>query len=111
MKTITFIALLLLGLCASALAETSPAPGLLDPRIRSASYSAEQVYALKGFVGYQTDLQFENGEMFVGLGLGKFRNFLRAEEDQNDEENDENFRCADITKHTSLLCRNTCVVR
>ena len=25
---------------------------------------------LKGFVGYQTDLEFETGETFVGLGAG-----------------------------------------
>jgi type IV secretion system protein VirB9 len=59
-----------LGLWASAFAETSPSPGLLDPRIRQAAYSPEQVYALKGFVGYQTDLEFESGEAFVGLGAG-----------------------------------------
>ena len=51
-------------------AGTSPAPGLLDARIRSATYSADQVYVLKGFVGYQTDLEFEAGEHFVGLGAG-----------------------------------------
>jgi type IV secretion system protein VirB9 len=63
--------LLLIGVFAvSALAETAPAPGLLDARIRSAAYSADDVYVLKGFVGYQTDLEFENGETFVGLGAG-----------------------------------------
>jgi type IV secretion system protein VirB9 len=45
-------------------------PGLLDPRIRSTPYSAEEVYSLTGFVGYQTDLEFETGESFVGLGAG-----------------------------------------
>jgi type IV secretion system protein VirB9 len=55
---------------AAAHAETTPSPGLLDPRIRVAPYSAEQVYRLSGFVGYQTDLQFETGEAFVGLGAG-----------------------------------------
>src|SRR5580704_18916153 len=63
--------LLLMGVFAvSALAETAPAPGLLDARIRVAPYSADQVYVLKGFVGYQTDLEFETGERFVGLGAG-----------------------------------------
>src|ERR1700722_18617301 len=68
MRTIT----LLIGFLftASGFAETLPAPGLLDPRIREAAYSAEQVYRLTGFVGYQTDLQFEAGESFVGLGAG-----------------------------------------
>ena len=53
-----------------ALAETEPSPGLQDPRIRTAAYSADQVYRLMGFVGYQTDLEFEAGETFVGLGAG-----------------------------------------
>jgi type IV secretion system protein VirB9 len=51
-------------------AETTPLPGLLDSRIRAAPYSADQVYVLKGFVGYQTDLEFESGETFLGLGAG-----------------------------------------
>ena len=51
-------------------AETIPAHGAVDPRIRSAPYSPEQVYRLQGFVGYQIDLQFEPGEQFVGLGAG-----------------------------------------
>jgi len=45
-------------------------PGLLDARIRTAAYSEDEVYVLKGFVGYQTDLEFESGETFVGLGAG-----------------------------------------
>jgi len=57
-------------LAARALAETAPMPGLLDARIRTAPYSADEVYVLKGFVGYQTDLEFESGETFVGLGAG-----------------------------------------
>jgi type IV secretion system protein VirB9 len=66
-----------------ALAETTPAPGLLDPRIRTASYSAEDVYALKGFVGYQTDLVFEAGESFVGLGAGDIEGISFVAEDNH----------------------------
>ena len=61
---------LLAGLAVEAGAETLPSPGLLDARIRVAPYSADEVYRLKGFVGYQTDLEFESGETFVGLGAG-----------------------------------------
>lgn len=61
--------MLLLGVT-QAFSETQPAPGLLDPRIRTAPYSKDQVYRLRGFVGYQTDLEFETGETFVGLGAG-----------------------------------------
>jgi len=62
--------LLLLSVVAGVGAETAPAPGLLDSRIRMAPYSADEVYRLRGFVGYQTDLEFESGESFVGLGAG-----------------------------------------
>jgi type IV secretion system protein VirB9 len=61
---------LLIGLSGVASAETAPVPGLKDSRIRVAPYSADEVYRLSGFVGYQTDLQFETGETFVGLGAG-----------------------------------------
>jgi type IV secretion system protein VirB9 len=64
------IFLLVTALAVRAYGESVPAPGLLDARIRMAPYSADQVYVLKGFVGYQTDLEFENGETFVGLGAG-----------------------------------------
>src|SRR6185437_13318424 len=66
----TLIYVLVGSLCVPALAETLPAPGLQDPRIRVAAYSADEVYRLAGFVGYQTDLEFEAGESFVGLGAG-----------------------------------------
>jgi type IV secretion system protein VirB9 len=66
----TMLLSLCLALSVPALAETVPTPGLSDPRIRMAPYSAEAVYRLVGFVGYQTDLEFEEGETFVGLGAG-----------------------------------------
>ena len=62
--------LLLAGTVALVQAEMQPEPGILDSRIRTAPYSSEQVYRLIGFVGYQTDLEFETGETFVGLGAG-----------------------------------------
>jgi type IV secretion system protein VirB9 len=65
--TLAFFVAALIGV---AQAETVPSPGLLDARIRVAPYSAEQVYRLAGYVGYQTDLEFETGESFVGLGAG-----------------------------------------
>lgn len=68
MKLLIYV--LLLGLGVPAFAATQPAPGLKDARIRLATYSAEEVYRLVGFVGYQTDLEFEAGETFVGLGAG-----------------------------------------
>lgn len=41
-----------------------------DPRIRYVRYDADRVYRLRGYVGYEIDLQFAPGEYFVGLGVG-----------------------------------------
>lgn len=51
-------------------AELTPAQGSVDGRVRTTLYDGEQVYRLRGFVGYQIDLEFESGETFVGLGAG-----------------------------------------
>jgi type IV secretion system protein VirB9 len=55
---------------ACAWAETAPAKGVVDARIRAAAYDSNEVYKLRGFVGYQIDLEFESGETFIGLGSG-----------------------------------------
>ena len=52
------------------LAETVPSRGVVDSRIRVAVYNGDEVYKLRGFVGYQIDLEFEPGETFIGLGAG-----------------------------------------
>jgi type IV secretion system protein VirB9 len=54
----------------ACLAETVPVKGRVDARIRVATYDPNQVYTLRGFVGYQIDLEFESGETFSGLGAG-----------------------------------------
>jgi type IV secretion system protein VirB9 len=51
-------------------AETVPVKGRVDSRIRSAAYNGDEVYKLRGFVGYQIDLEFESGETFAGIGAG-----------------------------------------
>jgi type IV secretion system protein VirB9 len=53
-----------------ATAEVVPARGAVDSRVRAALYDSEQVYRVRGFVGYQIDFEFEVGETFVGLGAG-----------------------------------------
>ena len=53
-----------------ATAEVVPARGAVDSRVRAALYDSEQVYRVRGFVGYQIDFEFEAGETFVGLGAG-----------------------------------------
>jgi type IV secretion system protein VirB9 len=66
------VALTVVALAAarSSLAEVVPARGAVDSRIRTAAYDGDQVYRLRGFVGYQIDLEFEAGESFAGLGAG-----------------------------------------
>jgi len=68
------IALHLIGLLIfreSALrAEVYPVGGGGDPRIRVATYKVDEVYRLRGCVGYEIDLEFEPGEEFVGLAAG-----------------------------------------
>lgn len=41
-----------------------------DSRIRVAVYSADRIYRLHGYAGYQIDVQFAPGERFVGAGVG-----------------------------------------
>jgi type IV secretion system protein VirB9 len=62
---------ILICVCAvPARPEVVPAKGKVDPRIRSAVYSGNEVYRIRGYVGYQIDLEFEPGESFTGLGAG-----------------------------------------
>ncbi len=67
MSVLGLLAALQLG---AASAEALPLQGRLDPRIRLAPYSADQVYRLYGYVGYEIDLEFAPGEKFLGLGAG-----------------------------------------
>ena len=78
--SILFLTLLF---AAAVHAEATPAPGLLDPRIRVTPYSEDQVYRLSAFVGYQTDLQFESGETFVGLGAGDIEGISFVSQDNH----------------------------
>ena len=51
-------------------AETVPPKGSVDTRVRVVPYKVDEVYRLRGYVGYEIDLQFEPGETFNGLGAG-----------------------------------------
>jgi type IV secretion system protein VirB9 len=64
------LALALLGMVAPLTAEVVPPLGALDSRAREVVYQADQVYRLRGAVGYHVHLEFERGEEFVGLGAG-----------------------------------------
>jgi len=61
---------LTLGVGVLVHAETLPARGKVDGRIRTATYNADEVYKLYGYVGYAIELIFEEGETFVGEGGG-----------------------------------------
>ena len=54
-----------------------------DARIRVLAYGADEVYRLKGYVGYQIDLEFEPGETFVGLGTGDLDSLTFAAQDNH----------------------------
>lgn len=65
-----FVALVLGVAAASVQAESLPAAGHLDQRIRTATYDENEVYRLYGVVGYAIELIFEPGETFEGEGGG-----------------------------------------
>jgi type IV secretion system protein VirB9 len=67
----------------SVRAEVVPPRGLVDSRIRATTYDGEQVYRLRGFVGYQIDLEFEPGESFAGLGAGDIEGLAYFGEDNH----------------------------
>lgn len=62
--------LVLTMLCLAARGETLPMRGSRDSRVRVVAFDTNEVYRLYGFVGYQIDIEFEDGESFVGLGAG-----------------------------------------
>jgi len=55
----------------------------VDARIRVLVYDADEVYRLKGYVGYQIDLEFESGETFIGLGTGDLDSLTFAAQDNH----------------------------
>ena len=57
--------------------------GTSDARIRVLIYAEDEVYRLKGYAGYQIDLEFESGEAFVGLGTGDLDSLTFAAKDNH----------------------------
>lgn len=51
-------------------APSAPVPPRDDPRIRVVLYSADRIYRLRGYAGYQIDVRFAPGEHFEGAGVG-----------------------------------------
>jgi type IV secretion system protein VirB9 len=54
-----------------------------DSRMRSIGYEADRVYRLRGYVGYQIDLEFEPGEAFIGVGAGDLEGIGFAAQDNH----------------------------
>jgi len=72
--------------CTSSLrvaAEIVPLRGVADSRVRTAIYDSSDVYRLKGYVGYEIDLQFEAGEYFVGIGAGDIEGLSFVSQDNH----------------------------
>jgi type IV secretion system protein VirB9 len=76
------IAALVASLLAAAVGSVSFADAA-DVRIRVEDYAADVVYRLKGYVGYQIDLEFEPGESFVGLGAGDLESLTFAAQENH----------------------------
>jgi type IV secretion system protein VirB9 len=80
-----------LGLCMACIAAVlvsagalqAGAPDPVDARIRLLVYDVDEVYRLRGYVGYQIDLEFESGETFVGLGSGDLDSLTFAAQDNH----------------------------
>lgn len=70
MNSCQFVSIMLTMYMAAVHAEAVPVRGATDSRIRTAVYSADEIYRINGFVGYHLDLEFENGESFVGISAG-----------------------------------------
>jgi type IV secretion system protein VirB9 len=64
------VATALLFVAAAAWAETTPAPGAGDPRVRSVAYQPEEVVRLQGQVGYALEIELESGERLLDLAAG-----------------------------------------
>jgi type IV secretion system protein VirB9 len=81
-RALLIAALALLCAC-SAVAETVPLRGAADSRVRTAVYDGNEVYRLRGYVGYEIDLQFEAGESFVGVGAGDIEGLSFVSQDNH----------------------------
>jgi type IV secretion system protein VirB9 len=57
-------------LAPGAFAAQTPRPGVLDSRIRSVFYNADQVVTLKGYFGYQMMIEFAPDERIENVSIG-----------------------------------------
>jgi len=64
-------------------ADVVPERGSIDSRVRVAAYVSDEVYRLRGYAGYQIDLEFEPGETFLGLGTGDIASLTFAAQENH----------------------------
>jgi len=77
------VALGCFGACGGMVGSSALGAEVVDTRIRMFVYAADEVYRLKGYVGYQIDVEFEPGETFVGLGTGDLDSLTFAAQDNH----------------------------
>ena len=77
------VALGCFGACGGVVGSSALRAEVVDTRIRMFVYAADEVYRLKGYVGYQIDVEFEPGETFVGLGTGDLDSLTFAAQDNH----------------------------
>jgi type IV secretion system protein VirB9 len=70
----------ILALVCGLFARSTSAADPVDARVRTTPYFPGAVYRLRGYVGYQIDVQFEAGESFLGLGAGDLEGLRFASE-------------------------------
>jgi type IV secretion system protein VirB9 len=70
----TFLATALISIGSAALSSPArhrdPAPGAVDPRIRTVAYDPDQVVRLTGYFGIQTMLEFAPDERIENVSIG-----------------------------------------
>ena len=62
--------LLLLCLAGAVQAENTTTPGTTDPRVRTVAYNERDVVKIVGHYGFQTLIQFGNGERIENISIG-----------------------------------------
>lgn len=65
-----FVCVMAMLFAAQTCGSSHASEAMIDSRIRTLVYAVDEVYRLRGYAGYQIDLEFEAGESFVGMGAG-----------------------------------------
>jgi type IV secretion system protein VirB9 len=66
----TLICAMFVVFASTVAAQVVPAPGPVDPRIRTVMYNPDAVISLRGHLGYQMMIEFDTGERIENVSLG-----------------------------------------